>query len=156
MRQSWQREVPVPVNNITLHTWWKIARVHPHLMKKICFVMSLLMGSQPKCFQCNFNRSTCALCCDGPDVLCHILFQCEALNPERLVHWQTIVKEMPLAMSGEVSELPDQIKIEYLLSGLNNSYIHEWQNLYESIADFISIMYKKRHELYNRETATVN
>ena len=59
---------------------------------------------------------------------------CEALNPERLVHWQTIMKEMPLAMSGEVSELPDQIKTEYLLSGLNNSYIHDRQNLYESIA----------------------
>ena len=91
------------VNNITPHTWWKIARVHPHLMKKICFVMSLLMGSQPKCFQCNFNRSTCALCCDIPDVPCHILFQCEALNPERLVHWQIVVKEMLLAMSGEAN-----------------------------------------------------
>ena len=62
---------------------------------------------------------------------------------------------MPLAMSGDVSELPDHMKTKYLLSGLNNSYTHEWPNVYESIADFISIMYKKRHELYNKETATV-
>ena len=93
-------------------------------MKKICFVMSLLMSSQPKGVQCNFNRNTCALCCDGPDAPCHILFQCEALTPEILLYWQNIVKEMPLAMFGEV-ELPDQMKTKYLLSGLNNIYIHE-------------------------------
>ena len=124
--------------------------------EKDLFVMSILMGIQPKGFQCSCDRNTCALCCDDPDVPCHILFQCEALNTESLVYWQNIVKQMPLAMSGEVSELPDQIKTKYLLSGHNNSYTHEWQNLYERIADFISITYKKRHELYNQKTATVN
>ena len=34
----------------TLHTWWEIASLRPHLMKKIYFGMSFLMGSQPKGF----------------------------------------------------------------------------------------------------------
>ena len=78
----------------------------------------------------------CELCCEGADVPCHILFHCNVLNPERLVYWQKLMNQMPLAMSGEVRNLP------YLI-------------FMNGIVDFISVMYKKQHELYDKETATV-
>ena len=94
------------------------------------YKMSLFIGSQPKGFQSNFDRNTCVLCCEGPDVPCHILFQCKDLNLERSVYWENLVNEMLLAMSGEASKNLDLMKSQYLPSGLNNHYIYEWQNMY--------------------------
>ena len=94
------------------------------------YKMSLFIGSQPKGYQSNFDRNTCVLCCEGSDVPCHSLFRCKDLNLERSVYWENLVNEIMLAMSGEASGNLDLMKSQYLPSGLNNHYIHGWQNLY--------------------------
>ena len=51
-------------------------------------------------------------------------------------------------MLNEYNEMSIQSKCNFLLSGLNNSYVHEWSDLYAAIAQSVWDIYKCRDEKY--------
>ena len=56
---------------------------------------------------------------------------------------------MPRVMQNEFQSMSVQEKLNFLLSGLNNCYVSEWDALYGAIAQFVWDMYMRRDEKYN-------
>ena len=58
----------------------------------------------------------------------------------------TIRSLMPTAMLNDFNEMSYSLQFEYLVSGLNNSYVREWDALYGAIAQFVWDTYRLRDE----------
>ena len=53
---------------------------------------------------------------------------------------------MPTAMVDGFNEMSVHSKCDFLLSGLNNCYVQEWDVLYGAIAQFVWDLYRYRDE----------
>ena len=137
--------------NITFNVWYMVTNALPHLCDNVSKIMAIIMGSQPKGMQHNFNMSSCYLChLHERDSPTHILFKCRAQNlvQARTNQWQNILSVMPPAMLDHVNSLNDEDKTSFILTGLNSSYIPEWLPIYTNISVYISQMYSIRDSLY--------
>ena len=116
-------------------------------MKQVSAAATLLLGVQPKGFQNNFGGTSCILCGLYLNESCvHILFQCSAMD-ERREHWLNSIKSlMPTAMLEGFTEMSILHKCEFLLSGLHNCYVQEWDALYGAVAQFVWDLYRCRYE----------
>jgi hypothetical protein len=99
--------------------------------------------------QRNFAKQSCALCdVFVPDDPPHVLFECPGLREDRAKLWPSVTRVMPPAMVESVQELNNQIKTQFLLSGLRANYTHEWKSVYENVARYIHDMYNARNKMY--------
>ena len=118
--------------------------IDPHLTRKISFVMSLLLAPQSQDKQWEFS-SRCTLCgsLNRPDV-CHVLFQCTALETTRHTAWEILIKNMPPGLKADFCSCPAEARVELILSCLRGSYIKEWGSIYEDMVKYVSTMYRER------------
>lgn len=137
------------VIQISMHGWWHFAANHPRLNMQVASVISILMGSQPKSLQCNFNSNICGLCKrSGLETPIHVIFECEELDSFRKNDWPKVLNSMPNAMARQVNVWPNKQKMQFVLSGLNCQYVREWDEIYINIVLFIHRLYKLRSEKY--------
>ena len=139
------------VNTIRMNSWWVLAKKKPYLVYKISAVMAVLMGNQPKGFQCNFRNKFCSMCpnrqLDSPK---HILFECDALSNLRSTKLRELIDSMPEGMKYSFDDLHTDDKIVFLLSGLHcKSFIKEWEDILIKICEFVYDIYHERKNIYD-------
>ena len=139
------------IKRIQLHPWWVFVRHFPATHKKVSCVFAILCVTQPVGLQRNLFSSICQLCSNScRETPMHILFKCNALKSLREILLNNIVEAMPRNMSNSFTELNNQDKHNFLISGLHSdTYVHEWCHVYYHTALFVFDMYKKRALLYD-------
>ena len=115
---------------------------------KISCTVALLLGTQPKGMQCNYS-GICVLCNERQqETPEHVLLRCRHYDDVRPHYVNRINSCMPLAMQRQFGSMTMSEQCQFLLSGLNNSYIEEWNSLYTEVVDFVWHMYRYRHQTY--------
>ena len=54
---------------------------------------------------------------------------------------------MPLAMRNSVEEMPNDLKLRFILSGFELPYVCEWDEIYKCVMDFVYEMYSEQQKL---------
>ena len=84
------------------------------------------------------------------------MFYCDALSDTRTSLLCDFMDSMPGAMKNSFCDLPSKSKLEFIISGLgSDTYIHEWQELYNKACGFIHSLYRERAAKYNPADRTV-
>ena len=137
------------MQNIKIHPWWILTKNKPHLTRYVSSVIALLLGSQPRGLQRNFQNNLCNVCnARCLDTIEHVLFQCHCLKQLRRTWLYTIVSCMPRAMALDFLKLSYKEATELILNGLKCSkYVPEWIDILANICKFVHFMYKRRAEL---------
>ena len=138
------------VKNISMHCWLRYAAKNPRITNQVSSVVSVMMGSQPKSLQCNFNKQTCSLC-HGQlrDNAIHVIYECPELEYARRDAWTKVLASMRSAIANQIDTFSTQNKLLYILSELQGPYVREWDDIYRNIARFVHRMYLTRYQLYN-------
>ena len=139
------------------NVWYKVTNISPHLSRNVSCIMALIMGSQPKGMQHNFEMSSCHLCdLHENDTPTHVLFKCKAhmIQQARDNQWSNILSVMPPAMATQVITLNDDDKTRFILTGLSGGYVAEWLPVYSSISMYVYKLYSLRDKLYRDMEAT--
>ena len=138
------------VENITLHPWWRFAKLCPQYSNQVSSVMSLLMGGQPKGLGRNFVSIRCGICgSTEPEKPTHVLFRCITLNHSRDKWWGLVINSMPDQMVIECRNMTDDKKVAFLMSCFGNTMITEWTHVYRAVGKFVHNMYIARSEAYD-------
>ena len=117
------------IDKISINVWWRFTAFHPDYVKRVSCVMAVMMGTEPQCFQCNFNCKVCRLCCANKrDNALHVLYECPQLLSTRGSAWLEVINSMPDAMTEHIRGRTDHDKLIFILSGLKGGYIREWQD----------------------------
>ena len=74
----------------------------------------------------------------------HVLFQCPENRDRRSELWEGIRASCPPALYHEIMNMTIDIRMSFILSGLNNSFIPEWQSLFSACLQFINSLYVER------------
>ena len=140
----------VAVNRISLHPWWRLAKLKPQLSNHICSVLSVLCGGQPNGSQRNMKQSICQIWDlreddDSP----HVFFVCPALNNERHNSWERVKNVMPPTLVSDIDALLVYEKVKLWLSCWNSNFLPEWTGLYVDTLYFVTSMYRCRAEKYD-------
>ena len=132
------------VKHIKPILWWGFTQKYPQYTRRVSCIVAIMMSSQPKLFQCNFN-CICMLCTErSADSPCHVLFQCARLNHVRTIYNHNIVNSMPHAMRDHYNNVSDNEKLSFICAGLPI----EFSTVLKAIADFVFNMYKTRKTYY--------
>ena len=132
------------VKHIKPILWWGFTQKYPQYTRRVSCIVAIMMSSQPKLFQCNFN-CICMLCTErSADSPCHVLFQCARLNHVRTIYNHNIVNSMPHAMRDHYNNISDTEKLPFICAGLPI----EFSTVLKAIADFVFNMYKTRKTYY--------
>ena len=137
------------IGTIKLHPWWLFTKDRPHMTKYVSSVMALLLGSQPRGLQRNFNHTVCKVCdegiCDSPE---HILFVCPELSLPRKTLLKEVLEIMPNRMARDFKELSQKNSVDFILNAFNsNKYVKEWSDIMDKMSRFVYFMYKKRADI---------
>ena len=136
------------VPEIRWWTWWKYAFKRPDKVNNCRVLMRLIAGqSSLKVHEYRFNDTrdmTCPHCTSGQiQSVSHLLFECihpDILN-EREKWLQRVHSILPPAMLVSLGGLDNEAKTTFILSGLGQKYMHEWEDGYTVLLDFIAYMY---------------
>ena len=138
------------LSKISIISWWQFAKSNPCKLKQVSAVVALFLGTQPKGLQHNFKGRYCITCgLNQPECFLHTLFECSAMNGIRCRHLNDIKSLMPPAMLHDFEASSIQNRYTFLISGLNNCYVQEWDSLYGAIAQFVWEIYKFRDMIQN-------
>ena len=111
--------------------------------------MAIFLGTQPRGLQINFGRQPYKICDkDESETKEHIMLQCTGLNDIRERYLEIVKSLMPPAMLVDFLGLNISNRCHFLISGLNNIYVNEWDNLYGAIADYVWQIYSARNLYY--------
>ena len=118
--------------SIEISSWWKFAVTKPAFLKQCRTIMKLLLApaktGSTLCQKClHYERDTYE----------HIFFQCESVKDVSSLVWQDVIHECPVRLGGELNHMNDKEKVNFMLNGLNNSFVPEWSNVFEKVAIFI-------------------
>ena len=130
----------------TMHCWWSLTKAYPYLRKHVSAVFSVLMGCQPRGFQCFTQNSLCVLCSECEiDSATHVLFICEGLKEIRDLWWNRVINSMPPGMVESLRTMNSAEKLVFIISGLRcDQIIPEWIDAMVNIAKFVFSMYQSR------------
>ena len=140
------------IRSMAIVMWWKFVSQYPHTMEKVCSLMAIIMGTQPKkmCRNMNNAKQMCGIynsrVRENPR---HVLFECPELEPFRANGWRQVVNSMPPAMAREMERMDHDRKLELIASGLGGSYVREWDGIYFHIVSLVHYMYMHRKEKYD-------
>ena len=85
----------------------------------------------------------CDCDCDiAIDSVEHKMFKCEAVNNERIKYWNKIIAVCPVQLKNEIEKMTLKDSSVFILNGLGNCYIQEWNDVYCAIAMFV-------HNIFN-------
>ena len=133
-----------------MHCWRRYAAKNPRMTTPVSSVASVLLGSQPKSLQCNFNKQTCSLCYGQlRDNAIHVIDECPELEYVRSYAWSKAFASMPSAMAHQIDTFSTENKLLCILSELQCPYVRVWGDIYRNIARFLHQMHLSRYQLYN-------
>ena len=93
-------------------------------------------------------NNLCILCGGGIEFIEHMLFDCCELQDIRTELWLEISNSCPSStLKDQIESMTLYNRSIFLLGGLANSYIREWDQFYCKIATFIYTMYIHRNKL---------
>ena len=119
------------IDKISINVWWRFTAFHPDYVKRVSCVMAVMIGTEPQCFQCNFNCKVCRLCCGNKrDNALHVLYECPQLLSTRGSARLDVINSMPDAMAEHTRGRTDHDKLISIRSGLKGGSIREWQDIY--------------------------
>ena len=139
---------------IKLWSWWTFAMKRPDKTHSCILIARLMYGESSlnvhtARFQNNYD--VCCQYCDmmTPQTVAHLLFQCtnEQIEACRARCLEKLVNSMPNGLKTDFLNMEDSSKVILILSGMHIPYINEWEDVYESMADFIYKMYNTHSEL---------
>ncbi len=137
---------------LSVHSWWKFVQNNPLYMSR-CKTVFMLLLDVNKLNACRSKytenvNNLCSLCdCDIESVE-HMLFDCNALSNIRLELWYEISNSCPSdILKDQIESMTSYNRSNFLLGGLANSYIREWDSSYCKIATFIHRMYMHRNKM---------
>ena len=78
------------------------------------------------------------------DDMNHVLTKCPITVQARENFWLNVYNSMPHAMRSDLQGMEKQNALKIMLSGLRDSYIKEWDNIYENIVTQIWEIYNNR------------
>ena len=134
-------------------SWWQYAQHNTEDMNKCKLILKLFLGVHN--LKCNAVKYTgenqsqlCTNCSDYKyETIEHVLFECEGNSVLRGHLWNNILESCPSAsMVYEMTSMSTKARCSFLLSGLNNSYVKEWNNLFKAIVQFITAMYNTHQQ----------
>lgn len=143
------------VTRVGCSVWWSVCRATPSCTKHCKNVVRLLTG------ECTLNScrgrhmggtrsSACSLChTREEETVCHLVTTCPALDQIRQTSWQIVERVAPRAMLTSIAHMTLQQRTVFLMNGFDSEYVSEWQDLYESVAFFLSTLYSTRCSMNN-------
>ena len=114
-------------------------------------VVALLCGTQPNGYGANFgSRVRCQICSTfAVETFEHVVFECEGITEARNVLLTDLLDAMPRAMRTSFTELNNEAKLVFILSGLGcDSYIKEWQDTYLKASRLVHCLFRERYNSY--------
>ena len=136
-------------SDISMHTWWHSAKKYPNRTNRVSSVISVLCGMQPRGMQHNPGRNICKLCSQRQNETNeHILLYCSALNDTRKTHIHHIKSTMPNALLNDFSKMNSEQQLYFLISCLGESFVPEYDTIYDTILNYVYCLYMARDELY--------
>ena len=107
------------IDKISINVWWRFTAFHPDYVKRVSSVLAVMMGTEPQCFQCNFNCKVCRLCCGNKrGNALHVLYECPQLLSTRGSAWLEVINSMPDTMAEHIRGRIDHDKLIFILFGL--------------------------------------
>ena len=136
--------IGTPVVSKTCLSWWKYVQSKPHSLFKCRTLIRLLLdchelnSCKVKYKGSNVNSSMCNYCQKSSiEDVQHVLFECTAKEPKHDQLWSKVLKTCPSKLEKELMMMNSHDKTAFLLTGLNNSYMEEWVNIFEAVLDFV-------------------
>ena len=59
------------------------------------------------------------------------------MTSTREMLWNNFLRLCPGHLASEIEEMPNSANTNFVLNGMNNSYIENWQDSYKALTDFI-------------------
>ena len=143
----------VSTSKLCLNSWWLFAQNNPMFTMKCKTIMRLLMevhilNSRQSKYNKKQNERHSALCiCDQYEVesVEHMLFKCTSKTSIRELLWESVLEECPSNIfKDQLTAMAPREKTSFILGGLNDGYVVEWDSLYCSIANFTHGVYTER------------
>ena len=117
---------------------------------QVSATIAVLIGSQPRGLQRNFNDKLCNICeIYGRDNSVHILFECTVLEDVRSKYLNKLFSSMPDNMAYDINRLNNVDKAKCMLSGYGKRYVPEWNSIYIHTLEFVYNMYQCRANTYD-------
>ena len=132
-------------------SWWFYVQTNSGDLKKCRMIVRLLLGvhnlksnrykidkenvRDPYCEHCNYR---------SPENVSHVLFECSENDHLRVKLWQAVRETCPNTLNCEIESMSTDTKTSFLLTGLGNGFIKEWQATFKAIVDFIYVLYMSR------------
>ena len=135
-----------------LNIWWTFVSKNSGAFKCTSSVVALLCGTQPNGYGANFgSRVRCQICSTfAVETFEHVVFECEGITEARNVLLTDLQDAMPQAMRTSFTELNNEAKLVFILSGLGcDSYIKEWQDTYLKASRLIHCLFRERYNRYS-------
>ena len=130
-----------------MNIWWKFVQNNPKYINKASAIVTLLCGAQPKQLQRNLIscKFECLLCKSRvKDDVYHVVIDCTKTTQARDIFWSRIYDNMPLAMRMNLQEMRKKQVVDFILSGLGERYLREWDDIYVNIVLQIWELYQNR------------
>ena len=115
-------------------------------------IFSSNSGTQPNGYGANFgSRVRCQICSTfAVETFEHVVFECEGITEARNVLLTDLLDAMPQAMRTSFTELNNEAKLVFILSGLGcDSYIKGWQDTYLKASRLIHCLFRERYNRYS-------
>ncbi len=137
---------------VSISAWWLFCQNNPCAISKCKTAIRLLLECHNlNVCACKYPtsvvKSSLCTCCSKftNDTIEHLLFECDVLSDTREILWNDILSESPsITFTKQLEDMDLCKRATYLVSGLNNSYVSEWDSLFSSIVSFIHNMYKQK------------
>ena len=143
--------------SLSISAWWSLCQNNPCIVDKCKTAIKLLL----ECHQLNVRvckypnslvKSSLCTSCNMfiNDTIEHMLFECSSLYDIRKRLWNNIIDECPSEIFiRQMEQMDSDKRATYLVSCLHNSYIVEWNHLFNAIVTYIHVLYRKKLALTN-------
>ena len=143
------RIVGSAVTKLNCSSWWQYAQSNPGSVRKCRNVVKLLLDcSRLQCCLFRYKEADNPYCniCEGRYIedAAHVLFQCPGNQTRRTELWRDICVNCPPMLLDEIKSMSVDKRVSFILSGLNNSFVPEWQSLFGPCLHFINSLYIER------------
>ena len=126
------------VNSVAMSWLWHLCKDRPKSIRKCKSTARMLISNTNLYVKYTRISRLCPLC----SMYCrlcheHVLFECPALDNERVKCWTRVTLSMPPAMQSEVEHMNNSRKLIFVFSGLNCNYMKEWIHIYDEMVNFM-------------------